>query len=50
MDPLTLIYYALVCSVLSAFAPRLPTLPVRLAIGAAVGVIAAVLLPFVRGG
>ncbi|SNR32831.1 hypothetical protein [Puniceibacterium sediminis] len=48
MDPITLTFYATVCACLSAVAPRVPRLPVRLAIGALVGLVAATLLPFLR--
>jgi hypothetical protein len=49
MDPITLGFYALVCGCLSAFAPRVPRLPVRLAVGAAVGLAAASVLPMLKG-
>ena len=48
MDPFTIGFYAIVCAGLSAVAPRVPKLPVRLAVGAAVGVIAATLLPEIK--
>lgn len=49
MDPITLTFYAVVCGTLSAVAPRMPRLPVRLAIGAVVGLVAASLLPWIKG-
>ncbi len=48
MDPLTLIFYAVVCGLLSLFAPTLGGRLPRLAIGAAVGIAAAIVLPLVR--
>ena len=49
MDPITLGFYAIVCGCLSAVAPRFPRLPIRLGIGAAVGLVAASALPVLRG-
>ncbi len=49
MDPITLGFYALVCGTLSAVAPRFPRLPIRLGIGAAVGLVAASVLPAIKG-
>jgi uncharacterized protein YjeT (DUF2065 family) len=49
MDPITLAFYAIVCGLLSAVAPRVPRLPLRLAIGAVVGIVAASLLPVIKG-
>jgi hypothetical protein len=48
-DPLSLGYYALVCGALSLAAPRWPTPGVRFLVGVAVGIVAAVLLPTLRG-
>ena len=48
MDPITIIFYAVVCGCLSVAAPKLPGLPIRLGIGAAVGIIAASVLPFIK--
>lgn len=49
MDPISLAFYALVCGLLSLFAPNLGgTLP-RLAVGAVVGIVAASALPFIKG-
>lgn len=42
-------FYAVVCGLLSAAAPALPSALPRLAIGAAVGIAAAAILPLVRG-
>jgi hypothetical protein len=50
MDPVTLAFYALVCAVLSLFAPRLGGRTARLIVGALVGVLAAALLPLLRSG
>lgn len=49
MDPLALIYYAMICGALSYFAPNLRTPVARLSVGAAVGVVAASLLPMLHG-
>lgn len=49
MDPITLAFYAIVCGCLSAASPRIPRLPVRLGIGAVVGIVAATLLPWIKG-
>ena len=46
MDPITLIFYAVVCGLLSVLAPKLGAMPSRLAVGAVVGVIAATALPY----
>ena len=48
MDPVSLLYYALICAVLSFIAPSLRTSTVRLAVGAVVGMAAAGVLPFVQ--
>ena len=48
MDITALVFYAIVCGVLSMMAPNLGGRLSRLALGAAVGVVAAVLLPFLR--
>ncbi|MEL7212323.1 MAG: hypothetical protein AAGK92_06655 [Pseudomonadota bacterium] len=47
MDPITLIFYAVVCGILSLFAPHLGGRLRRLAVGAGVGVIAASALPYI---
>jgi len=48
MDPVTMIYYATVCAVLSVGAGTMRTMKWRLLIGALVGVAAAAVLPSVR--
>ncbi|MCG6901742.1 MAG: hypothetical protein LJE68_03590 [Rhodobacter sp.] len=49
MDPIALGFYALVCGGLSVIAPNFPRLPVRLGIGAVVGLVAATVLPWIKG-
>ncbi|WP_425040590.1 hypothetical protein [Primorskyibacter sp. S187A] len=49
MDPIALVFYALVCGLLSLAGPRLGKPAVRLGIGACVGVVAAFALPILRG-
>ena len=49
MDPIAVVFYAIVCGCLSAASPVVPSLPVRLAIGAGVGIVAALVLPVLRG-
>ena len=49
MDYVALGFYAVVCGCLSAASPRVPRLPVRLAIGAVVGIAAAATLPWLKG-
>ena len=49
MDPISLGFYAVICGLLSVFAPNLGTPVRRLGIGAAVGIVAAALLPWVKG-
>jgi hypothetical protein len=48
LDLVALVFYAIVCGVLSWAGPRLGTPFVRFGIGAIVGVVAASLLPSVR--
>ncbi|WP_417599385.1 hypothetical protein [Pararhodobacter oceanensis] len=48
MDPVTMLYYASVCAVLSLGAGGVPSRALRLLIGALVGVIAAAALPALR--
>jgi hypothetical protein len=48
MDMIALVFYAAVCGILSVFAPSLGAPTVRLGIGAAVGVVAATVLPVIR--
>lgn len=49
MEPISLLFYAVVCGLLSVFAPSLGGMVPRLAVGAVVGVIAAIVLPVLRG-
>lgn len=49
MDGLTVVWYAAICGVLSAFAPSFGGRKMRLVIGAIVGILAASLFPFMRG-
>ena len=49
MDPITMIYYAVVCAALGITTPRIPGTATRLVTGAAVGLIAAAMLPWMRG-
>jgi len=48
MDPITLVFYAVVCGCLSAAAPRFPGLTIRLGVGAGVGILAASVLPLIK--
>jgi hypothetical protein len=48
VDPVTLLYYALVCGLLGLAAPGLRTPGLRFAIGVAVGFVAAGALPALR--
>jgi hypothetical protein len=48
MDPVSLTYYAGVCSLLGWAGPKLGAAPVRLAIGAVVGLVSAAALPQVK--
>jgi len=48
MDPLALVYYALVCGLLGLAAPRLRRPLTRFAVGVAVGLVAAGALPGLR--
>ncbi len=48
MDPVSLVFYAIVCGCLGLAGPRLGTAPVRLGIGAMVGVVAVAVLPSLR--
>ena len=48
MDPLSLIYYAIVCGGLAVFLERISGRMMRLVVGLAVGAISASILPFVR--
>ncbi|WGW04065.1 hypothetical protein [Tropicibacter oceani] len=49
MDPVSLGFYATVCGLLGLAGPRLGTAPVRLAVGALVGIAAVAILPLVQG-
>lgn len=49
MDIVALAFYAAVCGILSLFAPNLGGRVQRLLIGAGVGVMAAAILPAIRG-
>jgi hypothetical protein len=48
MDPITLTFYAVVCSCLSVAALKFLGLPIRLGIGASVGILAAISLPHIK--
>jgi len=48
MDILALLFYGIVCGILSWVSPKVGDAPVRVAIGVAVGIGAAGLLPSVR--
>ncbi len=49
MEPVSIIFYAVICGLLSLFAPQLGGMVPRLAVGAVVGVAAAIVLPLLRG-
>jgi hypothetical protein len=49
MDPVTLIYYGAICGLLAVAAPRLTPTVVRLLCGVVVGLVAAGVLPALRG-
>lgn len=49
MDPVTMTYYAVVCAALSYGAGSLRSKAMRVALGVAVGLVAAAALPSVRG-
>ena len=49
MDPISMAFYAVVCGALSLVAPSLPRPLARVAAGAAVGVVAALVLPWIKG-
>lgn len=49
MDPISLGFYAVICGLLSYFAPNLGSAKSRLAVGAGVGIVAAVVLPLIKG-
>lgn len=49
MDVTAMMFYALVCGGLGAVSPRLPTVWLRFTVAALVGIVAAALLPVLRG-
>ncbi len=49
MDMISLAFYAAICGILSYFAPNFGPPFARLGIGAVVGIIAATLLPILKG-
>lgn len=49
MEPVSIIFYAVICGLLSVFAPNLGGALPRMTIGAVVGIAAALALPYVRG-
>lgn len=49
MDPITLGYYAAICALLSLVSPALGSRATRLIIGAAIGAVAALALPMLKG-
>ena len=49
MEPISIVFYAVICGLLSVFAPSLGGMVPRLAVGAVVGVVAAVILPVLLG-
>ncbi len=49
MDPISISFYAVICGLLGLVAPRLGGVIPRLATGAVVGIVAAVVLPFLKG-
>ena len=48
MDPVSLVFYATVCGVLGLAGPSLGAAPIRLGIGAVVGVVAVMVLPWIH--
>ncbi len=49
MDPIALVFYAIICGCLSAFAPAGLARYARFGFGALVGIAAASALPFLQG-
>ena len=49
MDPISVVFYAIVCGLLSLVAPNLGGYLPRLIVGAGVGIVAAFTLPMIRG-
>ncbi|MEM1284163.1 MAG: hypothetical protein ACFB01_05370 [Cohaesibacteraceae bacterium] len=47
-DGITIAYYAAICGILAAFAPRVRTMMQRLIVGAGIGIVAATLFPTLR--
>ncbi len=48
MDSVTVMYYGLICAILSLMSPRIGQAPVRFGLGLAVGFAASGLLPALR--
>ncbi len=48
-DSTAVVWYAAICGLLAAFAPQLGGRIVRLSIGAGVGIVAATVLPIIKG-
>ncbi|GAA2823962.1 hypothetical protein EDC40_105167 [Aminobacter aminovorans] len=48
MDPVTMVFYAVVCGGLAAAAPSFQSRAARLALGTITGIVAASLLPLLR--
>ena len=49
MDLTAIAFYAVICGTLGVAAPNLGSMPIRLAVGAVVGIVAAILLPVLKG-
>ena len=49
MDVTAIAFYAVICGTLGVVAPNLGSVPIRLGIGAAVGIVAATILPVIKG-
>jgi len=49
MDPVSVLYYGAICGLLALFSPELGRAAARLACGFAVGLVAAALLPVLKG-
>ncbi|VAW24130.1 hypothetical protein MNBD_ALPHA11-2457 [hydrothermal vent metagenome] len=48
MDYFTLVYYGIICGVLGVSAPWVEHRAVRFVVGISIGVVAAILLPYLR--
>ncbi len=48
-DSTAIVWYAAICGILAAFAPQIGGRVVRLTIGAVVGIVAASVLPIIKG-